>query len=89
MQVNNTSQVIPTFTANRSSSAILKNVLHEECPTVTVPLRAISTTRNLLHPNNSSETNSSNVQGDVRTTTGESHNEKQLEATNYTDKETV
>lgn len=87
--VNNTSQVIPTFTANRSSSAILKNVLHEECPTVTVPLRAISTTRNLLHPKNSSETNSSNVQGDVRTTTGESHNEKQLEATNYTDKETV
>ena len=33
---------MPTFTANRSSSAILKNVLHEEHSVVTVPLRTLS-----------------------------------------------
>ena len=92
MQVNNTSQVIPTFTANRSSSAILKNVLHEERATVTVPSRAISATGNLIHPDNAPETNSSNVPGDVRTITGENHNktqEKQMHATNSTGKEIV
>ena len=92
MQVNNTSQVIPTFTANRSSSAILKNVLHEESATVTVPARAISTTGNLIHPNITSEANSTNVPGDVRTITGEIHNKKQekpLHATNSTGKEIV
>ena len=42
---------MPTFTANRSSSAILKNVLHEEVSTVKVPLRASSATAEVAQGN--------------------------------------
>merc|ERR1712223_1686523 len=58
---SNTSQVIPTFAANRSSSAILKDVLHEEVSTVKVPLRASSTTAEVAQRNNESTPTPSNV----------------------------
>ena len=82
---------MPTFTANRSSSAILKNVLHEESSTVTVLSRPMSTTRNKVDSDYSPEDHSSNVQGDLRRETDESHNKhaKQVQVTNTNDKETI
>ena len=55
---------MPTFTANRSSSAILKNVLHEEVSTVKVPLRASSASADVIQGNNEAIKTPSNTKTD-------------------------
>ena len=62
---------MPTFAANRSSSAILKNVLHEERSAVTVPLRPVNVTGDGLYGSILDKSNSSNLQTNLPATAKE------------------
>ena len=59
---------MPTFTANRSSSAILKTVLHEEVATVNVPSKASSATEESAQGNAASLPPTLGVQSDPSST---------------------